>query len=149
MALEYELTLAPATSVEEIARRALPDPAERPTGTPPLLSAGLVERYGFGVTVLAGLEGYVEAATETGRWEWEPAAYVSLTFRMDKFADPSWEVTNMLTIVRRVLDSGTEDAALVLNGNELLLTRFDGESAKHGRHDWWQTYAGANDLIPD
>jgi len=148
MALEYELTLATDASAEEVARRALPDPTERPTGTPSLLSVGLYEKYGFGVTVLAGRDGYVEAASESGRWEWEPESYVSLTFRMDKFADPDWEVTNMLTIARRVLDSGSEDSTLVLNGNELLLSRFGGEVTKHGREGWWETYAGADDIIP-
>ncbi|MEV4639149.1 SitI3 family protein [Actinoplanes sp. NPDC049548] len=147
MALEYELTLAGETPVEQIAERALPDPSERPTGTPPLLSADLYERYGFGVTVLADDDGYLEVRADQGRWEWEPASNVSLTFRMDKDAAPEWTVINMLTVIRRVLSTGPENAAFILNGNELLFTRFDGTLVKHNHADWWSSYPGADDLI--
>jgi hypothetical protein len=66
---------------------------------------------------------------------------------MDKFADFRWEVVNMLTVVRRVLDSGPEDCALILNGDVLLLARFDGVLVKH-RRSWWDSYPGADDVIP-
>ncbi|MEV4706551.1 SitI3 family protein [Actinoplanes sp. NPDC049316] len=148
MALEYELTLAGATSLEELAERALPDPAERPAGTESPLFVDLFERYGFAVWVSAGRNGYVDVETDSGAWEWEPDFYVSVTFRMDKFADSSWKVTNMLTVVRRVLGSGPEDAVLVLNSDVLLLTRFDGVLSKHRRNEWWDHYAGANDIVP-
>ncbi|MFI7598680.1 SitI3 family protein [Actinoplanes sp. NPDC049681] len=149
MALEYELSLAGETPVEQVAERALPDADERPTGTPPLLSADLYARYGFGVTVLADSDGYLEVQADDGRWEWEPGAYVSLTFRMDKDTAAQRSVINMLTVIRRVLATGPEDAALTLNGNELLFTRFDGNLVKHNHADWWSTYPGADDLITE
>ena len=149
MALEYRLTLAGDIPVEQVGRRAFPQPDERPTGTPPVLAADFLERYGFSVTVRAGREGYVDVETDNGgSWEWEPEEYVNLGFRMDKFADSQWNVTNMLTVVRRVLQSGDEDAAFVLNGDVLLFTRFGGELVKHRREGWWTSYAAANDLIP-
>jgi hypothetical protein len=148
MALEYRLTLAGTTPVDQVAERTLPDPAERPTGTAPLLSAALFERYGFNVTVRAGQNGYLDVESDQGSWEWEPESYVSVTFRMDKLADSNWNVVNMLMAVRRVLETGPEDAALVLNGDVLLLTRFDGTLVKHRRNTWWAAYVGATEAIP-
>lgn len=43
----------------------------------------------------------------------------------------------MLTAVARVLQTGSEDAALVLDGNALLLTRTDGFIRKHRTDTWW------------
>ncbi|UQU63950.1 SitI3 family protein [Couchioplanes caeruleus] len=148
MALDYRLTLAGTTPVDQVAERAYPDPDERPTGTPPLLSADLLERLGFSTTVRAGRNGYVDVLSDDGSWEWEPEEYVNLGFRMDKFADPQWNISNMLTVVRRVLTSGSEDAAFVFNGDVLLLTRLGGELVKHRRDGWWSSYAGADDIIP-
>jgi hypothetical protein len=148
MAIEYWLTLAGDVPVEQVAERALPDPDERPTGTAPLLAADLYDRYGFFITVLAGKNGYIDAESDAGMWEWEPANYVEVTFRMEKNADPDRALLNMLEVVRRVLETGSEDAALVQNGNSLLLTRFDGELVKHRRDSWWSNYAGADDCLP-
>jgi hypothetical protein len=148
MAIEYDLTCSGDTPVNQMAERALPDPDDRPTGTAPLLSAALDARCGFGATILAGTNGYVDALSDDGSWEWEPSTYVLVGFRLDKEADRRWAVTNMLTVVRRVLDSGSEDAALVLNGDLLLLTRFDGLLVKHNRDQWWSHYPGAHDAIP-
>jgi hypothetical protein len=145
MATEYRLTLAGSTPVE-VAERALPDPVERPTGTPRLLAADLYDRYGFGLTVLGGQQGYLDAETDHGLWEWEPATYVDLTFRMEKNADSDRAVVAMLPVLRRVLQTGPEDAALVLNGNWLLLTRIDGVLVKH-RASWWESHPAAADLI--
>jgi hypothetical protein len=148
MALEYRLTLAGTTPLEEVAARALPNVEERPIGTPPLLSANLFERYGFLLTVNAGRDGYFDAESEDGRWEWKPEAYVAVGFRMDKFGEFQWEVINMLTVVRRVLDTGPEDAAFAFNGDVLLLARFDGVLVKH-RQAWWHSYPGADQVISD
>ncbi|AGZ46444.1 SitI3 family protein [Actinoplanes friuliensis] len=147
MALEYRLVLAGDTPVEQVAGRAFPDPEELPTGVIPLLTADLFDRYGFSVAVRAGRNGYVDVESDEGSWEWEPEAYVSLSFRMDKFADQPPLVINMLTAIRRVLNTGSEDAAFILNGDVLLLTRFDGKPVKH-RRTWWENYPGAADLIP-
>lgn len=146
MAIEYELTLAGHTDVEDVARRAFPQPAELPTGAVPLLSADLVARYGFGVTVLAEQDGYVEGESDDGMWTWEPGPGVVLSFRMDKFTDPTRNVTSMLTAVRRVLGTGPEDASLTLNSDVLLFVRSAGVVTKH-RREWWSNYAGADAII--
>jgi hypothetical protein len=148
MALEYSFTLAGDTPLDQVAERALPDPAERPTGTAPLLSADLYDRYGFAVTVLAGRNGYFAAEGDAGMWEWEPPAYVSVGFRMDKFADEESHVLNMLTVIQRLLQSGREDAALILNGDYLLLTRLNGTLRKHRHATWWSAYPTANNVLP-
>lgn len=147
MALEYELTFDTDAPVNQVAERALPDPAERPTGTAPLLSADLYDTHGFGVTILTGRNGYVEGQHDDGVLVWEPDQYASLTFRMDKFTDATWEVVNMLIVVRRTLDAGPENATLTLNGNTLLLARMDGTLTKHSRESWWVNYRGADDVI--
>jgi hypothetical protein len=147
MATEYRLTLAGSTPVGYVAERAMPTPAERPTGTPPLLAADLYDRHGFELTILAGRNGYLDAESDSGVWEWEPASYVDVTFRMEQNAESDRAVGNMLLVLRRLLDTGSEDAALVLNGNWLLLTRFDGVLVKH-RESWWGSYPAADDLIP-
>lgn len=148
MALEYRLTLAGTTPLDQVAQRAFPDPAERPAGTESPLSIALYDRYGFAVTVSARRNGYFDVVTDQGSWVWEPEAHVSVTFRMDKEADPEWKVTNMLTVTRRVMQTGPEDAVLILNGDVLLFSRFNGEVVKHRSTGWWENYTGANDLIP-
>lgn len=148
MATEYRLTLAGTTPVQEMAERALPDAQERPAGPGPMLSVGLYDRHGFAVTFVARQNGYMDAESDDGLWQWEPAAYVSVTFRMENGADPERSVTDMLTIVRRLLDTGPEDASFVLNGNWLLFTRIGGVVRKHRRDKWWTTYAFAAPLIP-
>src|SRR4051794_24005903 len=148
MALEYRLTLAGATPVEQVAQRAFPDPADRLQGTPPLLSADFYDRLGFEVSLRAARNGYVDVESDDGSWEWEPGAYVSATFRLDKSAEESWTIRNMLTIVRRLLDTGPEDAAFVFNGDILLFTRFGGVVRKHRRQSWWTGDTEADRLIP-
>jgi hypothetical protein len=148
MAIEYRLVLSDSTPVERVAERALPDPDERPTGTPALLAADLYDRYGFEVTVRAGQNGYFEAESDIGVWEWEPALYVAVTFRMEKNTDPDRSVPNILAVVRRVLDTGSEDAALILNDNWLLFTRFGDTLVKNRRDTWWNHYPGADEQLP-
>jgi hypothetical protein len=148
MAIEYGLVLSGDSPIGWLAGRAFPDPDERPVGTPPLLTADLYDRYGFDVTILAGRNGYVEIETEAGVREWEPDPYSELTFRMEKNVDSVRSVINMITVVRRVLDTGPEDAALTLNGDTLLLTRFGGTLTKHGSEGWWTSYADADHVLP-
>ena len=62
MATQYNLALVGSTTIEQVAERAFPNPADRPTGAPPLLSAGLWDRYGFATTVLARKQGYYDLA---------------------------------------------------------------------------------------
>lgn len=147
MAIEYDLTLAGNTPIEQLAERALPEPAERPTGTTPFLTADLDDKYGFDVTVAIGSDAYINVETDSGNWTWEPATFAAVRFGMDKFADADWAVTNMITVVRRVLDTGTEDAVLVVNGDVLLLSRLDGRLVRHNRDRWWSYHPAADRLI--
>ena len=142
MALEYKLTLAGSTP-QQVAERAFPDMADRPPGTTPLLTMDLYESYGFHIAVMAGENGYLSAESDNGLWEWEPKTYVSVTFSLDKSADRRWAVQNVLTTVERVLSTGAEDAALTLNADFLLLTRFGGVLVRH-RREWWDSYPGAD-----
>ncbi len=147
MAIEYDLTLAGVSPVGQVAERALPDLDERPTGIPPLLAADLDGKYGFDITVTAARNAYIAVESDNGLWEWEPEDHVSLTFRLDKEADREWAVTNVLTVVRRVLKSGPEDAAFVVNSDVLLFTRLGGELVKHNRERWWSYHPAADQLI--
>ncbi|GLW34648.1 SitI3 family protein [Actinoplanes regularis] len=148
MAIEYRLTTAGSTPLREVAARAFPDPAETPDGTSGLLVADLHDRYGFGVTIYAGENGYIEAESDGSRWEWEPAQFVSTTFRMGKEIDLERALTAMLHAVKRLLDSGAEDVALDLNGNWLLLTRVNGVITKHKRDGWWEVHGVVDPIIP-
>ena len=147
MALEYELTLGGSTPAEQVLLRALPDPSERLSGPEFPLSVSLKDRYGFSVSVWTGRDRYIAVESDDGLWEWEPADCTILTLTMDKFAEPGWKVINMLTVVRRVLETGPEDAVLVLNSDNLLLARFGGIVTKHRRDAWWSHYAGADAII--
>lgn len=148
MALEYRLTLAGETPVNQVAERAFPEAGERPTGTAPRLAVDHKERYGFDVTIVAGRDGYLDLETDDGSWEWEPESYVRVGFRLDKFADARWAVTNVLAVVRRVLDTGREDATFDFNGDILLFDRRNGELTKHRHDTWWERYSSGNQLIP-
>lgn len=143
MAIEYSLTLAGTTPVEQIAERALPESDERPRqfdpANPSLLSINLDQQYGFAVTVLAGRNAYIAVDSDHGMWEWEPQDYVMVSFRFSTDADTQRAVFNMLRVIRRLLETGPEDAALVLNGDVLLLRRVQGALIKH-RESWWDNY---------
>jgi len=151
MALEYRLILAGHTPTDEVAVRTASDPAERPAPSDygEYLSVNLRDTRGFTLSVISGDHGYYGADSDDGVWEWEPDGYVDLTFRINK-EEIDKGTENMLHVVARVLNSGSEDAALMLNGDVLLLTRFDGVIRKHGRAKWWTSYDDfANDIIPD
>lgn len=149
MAIEYSMTLAGDSPVNVVAERAFPEAGERPIGIAPRLSADHKEKYGFDVTVLAGQDGYLDLETDDGSWEWEPDAYVRIGFRLDNSVDARWAVTNVLTVVRRVLDTGPEDATFDFNGDILLFARRNGRLRKHRRDTWWERYSVGNQLIPD
>jgi hypothetical protein len=149
MALEYRLTLAGDVPAEEVARRTLPIEAEPSPETVPVVHANLRTAHGFTVTIRNGKNAYVSADSEGRLWEWEPESYVSVVFRVSKEADHEWAVVNMLTIVRRALHTGSEDAAFVFNGDLLLLTRTRGVVTKHHRDGWWASYPATNAVFPD
>jgi hypothetical protein len=148
MAIEYRLTLAGDIPLEQVADLAAPEATEEPAlpGHPRLLSADLSEQCGYSVSIHAGSHGYYDAEDDDGsQWEWEPDPYVNITFRMRKNVPSDNGTRNMVAAVARVLAGRTEDAALVLNGNWLLLTRFAGVVRKH-RPTWWSHY-GVEDIL--
>jgi hypothetical protein len=144
------LTLAADSPVVQVAERTAPDPKERPAedGTGGVLSVDLQNHRGFTLTMRSGRRGHYEADGDEGLWEWEPANYVTAGFRIDK-EQIEKGTENMLGVVARLLDSGSEDAALFLNSDTLLLTRLDGVVRKHGRPSWWSNYPFANEIVPD
>lgn len=149
MAVEFRLTLAGDVPLDHVADLVAVEPAEkpRPSGTNPrLLSARLYDTRGYALTISSGSQGYFDAEADDGaRWEWEPETYVDIDFSMraDDLVDKG--IPNMMQTVARVLAARQEDAALVQNGNWLLLTRVGGELRRH-RHTWWSHY-GIDDLI--
>ncbi|MEV0611066.1 SitI3 family protein [Polymorphospora rubra] len=148
MAIEYRLTLEGDIPLEQVAALAAPEATEAPASpeAPRLFTADLYERYGYAVSVYAGRNGYYDAEDDGSDWEWEPETYVNVSFRMAK-NDPSEKGTpNMVAAVARILAGQPEDAALVLNGNWLLLTRVIGAIRK-SRQSWWTTY-DADKFIP-
>ncbi|MCO8275825.1 SitI3 family protein [Actinoplanes sp. TRM 88003] len=149
MATTYKLILMGDTPVNQIAERAFPVVGERPIGVAPRLAADLKDRYGFDVTVAAGRTGFLDLETDDGSFEYEPESYVRVVFRLDRLADPLWAVANILSAVRRVLDTGSEDAIFDFNGDILLFARWDGVLTKHRRGTWWERYSAGNQLIPD
>jgi hypothetical protein len=154
MALEYRLILAGENTPEEVAARAVLDPDDRRRLTPsgPVFSADLYERLGFELTVAPARNAYYEAQgdPDTDLWDWEPGPHVRITFRVDKDPDRmEVSVRNVLEIVARLLALVGEDAALILNGDSLLLTRVAGVVRKHRRATWWSSYLDANEIIPD
>ncbi|MEU2661487.1 SitI3 family protein [Micromonospora sp. NPDC007220] len=142
MGIEYRLTLAGDIPLEHLAPLVAPHGVEESTlpGYPRLLTADLAEELGYTITISGGKHGYFDAEDDDGtQWEWEPDTYANVVFHLRKNDPPEDVVPNMVSAVARVLDSGQEDAALVLNGNWLLLTRVAGELHEH-RPSWWDTY---------
>lgn len=150
MAVEFRLTLAGDLPLDHVADLVAAEPAEkpRPSGTnPQLLSARLYDTRGYALTVSSGSQGYFDAEADDGtRWEWEPGTYVDIDFTMraDDLVDKG--IPNMMKAVARVLAARKEDAALVQNGNWLLLTRTTGELHRQ-RPTWWSHYGIDDRLI--
>ncbi|MGI5211817.1 SitI3 family protein [Plantactinospora sp. CA-290183] len=151
MAIEYRLTLEGAIPLDQMAEYVMLNPTDRavPAEMPGLLSADLRDRQSFTLIVRHGRDGYYEADDDGSDWAWELDVYVNLTFRMAKEGDAETGVRNMLEAVSRLLAGRPEDAALILNGDVLLLTRSSGVLRKHRRELWWNRYGFVNDVIPD
>ncbi|MEV4716657.1 SitI3 family protein [Micromonospora noduli] len=149
MAVEFRLTLAGDLPLDDVADLVAADVGERPrpSGTSPrLFSARLYDIRGYALTVSSGSQGYFDVEGDNGaRWEWELETYVDIDFsiRADDVVDKG--IPNMMKTVGRVLAARQEDAALVQNGNWLLLTRVGGKLRRH-RPTWWSHY-GVDDLI--
>jgi len=59
-----------------------------------------------------------DTETDDGaQWEWEPEAYIDVTFHMGKNDLSRRGKLNMATAVARVLDGRPENAALMLDGH--------------------------------
>ncbi|MEU1813095.1 SitI3 family protein [Micromonospora aurantiaca (nom. illeg.)] len=149
MGIEYRLTLAGDIPLEDLAPLVAPRGVEESTqpGYPRLLSADLREELGYTVTIYAGSNGYFDAEDDGGaRWEWEPDTYTNIVFDLRKNDPPDDVVPTMVSAVGRVLAGRQEDAALVLNGNWLLLTRVAGELREH-RQSWWDAYGVRETIV--
>jgi hypothetical protein len=147
MSLSYRLTLAGSVTADQLAERAFPDLENRPSGTGPILFADLYATHGFGVAVRTGRNGHVDAGTDDGDWEWEPDPFAAVSFDIDDLTDRQRLAVNLVTVVRRILETGPEDAAFVINGDYLLVSRFDGRIVKHSHDRWWSYYPEADELI--
>ena len=148
MAIEFRLTLAGDIPLEQIAALAAPEATEEPAlpGYPRLFSADLSEQLGYSISINNGSNGYYDAVTDDGGlWVWEPDAYADIDFRLSVGDMGKMGVPNMFATVARVLKARNEDAALVQNGDWLLLTRVNGIIRKH-RLDLW--YDEALNMIP-
>lgn len=145
----YRLTLAGDIQLGALAEIAEPGVTATPLSTNnDLLSANLYRRRGYLLYVSAGTNGYYDAEDDGDTcWEWKPPEYVNISFDMAKNDATDQDVPNMVSTVARVLTGTTEDAALVLNGDWLLLTRLDGKLRVHHRSQWW-IHHGVEDLIP-
>jgi hypothetical protein len=67
---------------------------------------------------------------------------------LSRFADLRRVATNMLAVVRRVPDTGPEDATFDLNGDILLFARHNGQLTAYRRDRWWDYYRPGDQLIP-
>lgn len=147
MTIEFRLTLAGNIPIEQVAELAAPGAIEdvTPAGKR-ILSSPLYDERGYAVDITSGSHGYYDAEDDNGtHWEWEPDAYVDIAFHMSKDELSDKGIPNMLTTVAQVLTARSEDAALVLNGNWLLLTRTKDVLRMH-RPTWWSHHNA--DVIP-
>ncbi len=85
------------------------------------------ERLGFILRLRQGMRGYFDAEADDEAWTWEPDVYVNLGFVLEKEAPQTTTYRHMLEMVARILATGNEDAALIQNGNYLLLRRRAGK----------------------
>jgi len=144
MATEYRLTLAGDIPLDVLAGLVAPEKFEESAvdGGHRVLSADLSERCGYTVSIYAGSHGYFEAEDGDGStWEWEPERYVTIGFRLGKGESSDRATREMLATVARVLGERPEDAALILDADWLLLTRFSGTLRRHAP-SWWGVHGG-------
>ncbi|MEV4844515.1 SitI3 family protein [Micromonospora matsumotoense] len=107
-----------------------------------MLSADLNDEHGYVVDITAGRHSYYCAEDDDGsRWQWEPETYVDINFSMRKDILTDTGKPHMLATVAMVLAGTTEDAALTLNGDVLMLTRVAGTTQLHDTDGWYdETY---------
>ncbi|MEO3747467.1 SitI3 family protein [Plantactinospora sp. B5E13] len=137
MSIHYRLTLAGDIPLERVAQLIPAEATEVPApGGDRVLSADLDDEYGYVLTLTSGVHGYYEAEADGIMWQWEPETYVDVTFHMNKDLLTDLGRPRMLRNVAEILASTTEDAALILDDNWLLLTRSGGRLQKHNTADW-------------
>ncbi|MGW0435508.1 SitI3 family protein [Micromonospora sp. NPDC003197] len=137
MSIDYELTLASHVPLEELAKLVAPGATEGLSASGDrMLCAYLYDEYGYAVSILAGTNGYYEAEDSGTQWLWKPETYVDIAFHMRKDTLTEQGRPHMLRAVAIVLANRPEDAALTLNYDWLLLTRFDGKLRKHNVTGW-------------
>ncbi|MFC3504674.1 SitI3 family protein [Micromonospora krabiensis] len=141
MSIDYALTLEGGIALERLAEVVAPHTAElRSPAGGRLLTADLNDEFGYTVTITSGSDGYYAAEDDGGSlWQWEPDQYVDITFHLRKDTVAEQGRPNMLRAVAAILGRWTrEDAALLLNGDWLMLTRVDGRFRKHNAADWYR-----------
>jgi hypothetical protein len=152
MSVSYTLTLAAELTVTELVQLGIAggiDPGALLISDSGLVHADLSDTRGLGLTIRSGRNGYVDAVDDSGqRWEWEAAVYAAMGFWPDAVGTID-AVPNLVPIVARVLAVRGEDAALVFDGETLLLTRMAGRQVKHNRPLFWDAYPGVDTLLPD
>jgi hypothetical protein len=144
MALESELVVAgqiePTRLLERAGQRGLAGAPVQRLGNGTLI-VDLMAQTGFLLSVHGAAHAYVEAASGGSVWVWEPSPCVRLGFRFDKEFDPSVSRAAMLHMVAQIVASGSEDLALTLNGDVLLLRRVQGR-LERCQAGFWETVAG-------
>jgi hypothetical protein len=143
MAIECSLILAGNSPPEALLSRLFPSAASRPdfdvSGR--VWIADLRERMGFELRLLQGTQGYFGAQADKEYWTWELDSYLNLGFRFNKFFARNVSLRHMLEMVARILATGDEDAALIQNGNELLLLREAGKLTRFRAQGFWDSLA--------
>jgi hypothetical protein len=145
MSIGYRLTLAGDVPLEEVAVLAAPEATEKlGYSGERVFSAALNEERGYVVDISAGRDGYYDAEDDGGvPWVWEPDTYVDVDFFMVKDDLVDKGIPNMLAAVTRVLAGTTADAALVFDGNVVVLTRVAGKIHKRDAAAHYDTTYGA------
>lgn len=145
MALHCDLVIAAASDAARLLERAWSStewraPVERlDNGT---LVADLFASAGFLLSVSVSKRGYVSVDADGSVWEWEIAQHVRIDFRFDKEFDMGASRAAMLKLVARVLATGSEDVALTLNSDVLLLCRQNRRLERFEAGGFWDTVDG-------
>jgi hypothetical protein len=138
MAIEYRLILEGEIPPEAMARGAFPEPSDLPA--PEVAGRNTIwdlwDRFGFIMQTRISEDGDFSGESDGAVFFWRPARYTVLYFRLDKFSDFN-PTENVKTIVSRVLESGDEDAAVLQNG-DIIVLRLAGKLTKYGSGVNWK-----------
>ena len=140
MALDYALTIAGTIPLQQILERAFPTGAERPGVEHQgkvWIAKDLFERHGFDMRWRNATNGYHSVDMNGQTWTWEPKEYTRVSFRLNKSFDRKRALATVQKVVSRLLASGTEDMALLFNGEVLLVLRMSGDLRRYGAAREW------------